>query len=451
MRCLDETKYGTMNEDGIYDGLIGHVQSNRVSTVIGNFPFDSLPNEPGIQVQSPMPSFTPHVYAKKIRGEYKTGIDILYLFTNFKPHHWLYWLISLTICSVVYVMLEHFPAFEFKRRTMLQRFIRSYYDYFMLAIDMSPATVSHLTSVTILWTAIVIAVYYGIHMIFMSTLSADLAARGTDKWIARFDDLLNDPTFRNFTPTITNMCNMVGVLSRSRDGTEARKLYNKIISNGSVLNFGSLDMEGRGSMMTGLMNDLAHGNRSYIEDSTMIDLLMETMLCPYMPNQVKVLVKSEESLYNSPSVTLISHGTHPDIVKLYVYRSQNVVEFGMIPGAIPINIADAMEEFGIKKNAEAFRCIDAVNRITKPDISNEWNPLPYAFFKRLFFDVCLVIMVIGLLCLIIEIAIFRRITSRKSIKINIVTIRKPNAVSSAKIVRNKQTIRHTSHSRSLSK
>ena len=67
---------------------------------------------------------------------------------------------------------------------------------------MAPIEISNLKSISIQWLAIVIAVYYGIHMIFMSTLSADLTADEPPKWIDSLKDLLYDPFFNDFIPMI---------------------------------------------------------------------------------------------------------------------------------------------------------------------------------------------------------------------------------------------------------
>ena len=110
---------------------------------------------------------------------------------------------------------------------------------FTLSIDLAPEIVSkQIVSMNVLWMAVVLGVYYGIHMILMNTLSADLSVTTEGRTIETLYDLLYDDQFKNLTPMATNFGNMLNVLERSKNGTDEKELYKRITERNGVLNVG---------------------------------------------------------------------------------------------------------------------------------------------------------------------------------------------------------------------
>ena len=103
---------------------------------------------------------------------------------------------------------------------------------------------------------------------------------------------------------------------------------------------------------------------------------------------------------------LISHATHSILVKLFIYRSETGVEFGIVKAIMTRRIDTALDEAGIKPNIKGCDCADQMQGVSIKDMETpEWNPLPLFFFQR-FLYTCIGIMLCAMIVFIIE--IFRK-------------------------------------------
>ena len=129
-------------------------------------------------------------------------------------------------------------------------------------------------SVTIIWTAIVVAVYYAFHCVFFNTLSADLSVPAQTEYIESLRDLLNSSKF-NVTPIVTRELSTFGAIQNYRDanGTYEQMLYRRLMANanGSVIELdpkaGAAELNAKA---TPLMNGLISGKLALIEDSSIL-------------------------------------------------------------------------------------------------------------------------------------------------------------------------------------
>ena len=338
MICIDlkDSNYGSPSANGTYDGMIGQVQANITNTVMAMFPYDSIPFEPGVFVPAPMPAFLPHIYSGKISGKNNSGLDILYLYSNFTVPEWMYLLVTLTLSVILALFIRWFYHRESRQkvRKIVLKFFGYWWDIIMLMVDMAPSEISRARPISVLWTFIVIAAYYGIHIIFMSTLSADLTTNGPDKVPNNLEDLLHDPTFDKFRPTICTQLNMLNVLSKSRNGTILRELLDRAYQADSVVSADINNPQAGLQEVMGVFEEVHHLTRAVVEDSVMLDIIASQMACHIQPQVMEGIVKSRSPIYQAPMAMLLSHDTHPDIVRLYDYRSRTGIEFGIIKGGV---------------------------------------------------------------------------------------------------------------------
>lgn len=306
----------------------------------------------------------------------------------------------------------------------------------MLAIDLAPISISNVLSVTIQWTLIVLAVYYGIHTIFMSTLSADLTVNEPDKWIENFDDLLNDSTYQNVTPTVLTQMNMVNALLKPEKYSPERKLLDKANESNSILTFDP-NMDSIFNPILEMFPEAVNGKRALIEDSFMIDILVNQIICHMMPDKAINFAKSKEPVYNSLCAALISYSTEPIIVKLFRYRSQNGVEFRIVEGSMIQKMGPAVNHLGIKNSIQGFQCADVIQGLIYRDIEiPEWKPIPLFFFQRFLYILSSVIFC-SFIVLMLEIIhnysnkSLRRIHRKvRPVSSNVITISRPAVVTS---------------------
>lgn len=398
---------GDPDENGTYDGAIGQIQSNELNTFQFFFPYDSVPYEPGIFVQSPVAAFTPHIYSGKINGSQQFGLQVQYLIHNFSFTIWLYWIISLTICSITIIAIIFFKSEmqELKIRKILKRFAYSYWNYIMLAFDMAPSVVSNKLSCSIIWTCIVLAIYYGIHMVFMSTFSADLSAKSPDFWIDSLDDLLFDPSFQSIRPTIFRMMNTYRALSQSIPGSKERIVLDRAKKLGGLEVVDIKDHQQIFFKARGYLAGLQKREIAIIEDNFMVDNMVAKAACFMLPELVDGMVKSQYPVYNVPNAMILSKSTHPEVVKLFEYRSVNSVEFGIQDGTLRHYEKNMKQLIGVQGSMRGLLCELQFLNIIHKENDQEWLPLPFHFFEQ-FFISCSTILLASFFVLMFEKALF---------------------------------------------
>ena len=250
-----------------------------------------------------------------------SGLDVLYLFANFTPAMWSYWVTIFTICSIFCLVVTWALAtVQWSCRNICKQFLESFYDYFTLIVDAAPFMAPSMSATVTLWTALCIGVYYGIHMVFMSTLSADLSAPGSDKFIDKVDDLLEDETFKLFRVTIMTHLNTFTLFSAATIGSKPRRLLERSIKQDSLIST-KLEPETALPMMIKVNEETGDRTRAIIEDAGMADLLLSKVMCQVSPNATTKFVKSNEPVYDTATAMVLSHSTPTEVVNLFAYRS----------------------------------------------------------------------------------------------------------------------------------
>lgn len=315
---------GTANESGIYDGAIGMVRSNKTNLVYSYFPYNIIDHEPGYFVPSPVPYSVPHIYSKRIYGKSQAGIHVLYVFFNFSPSIWFYWLISMTICSILILLVIQYQSSDHKIRfkKISKRLARCTWNYAMLLIDQAPTDVSKKVSCTLIWTIIVIAIYYGIHLVFWSTLSADLTAQSPDYWIDSLQDLLYEPRNLKLVPVTFLQWNTYKTLSVLAKDSDGGLLFDRIESNRDSLVYlplRTVDVPWISNTITRIVDEILAEKIVLIEEALWIDSFFSELLCYHEMFQGKItnMVKSKNSVFSFPAAMILSHSTHPSIVELF--------------------------------------------------------------------------------------------------------------------------------------
>lgn len=351
----------------------------------------TTPYEPGIFVLAPLPVFAPQIYSVPVPSKNSSANDVLDLYTNFSIQVWLYFLITFCACSVILLSIHSLSTEEPTEGSFALKCIRGWcdiwYDYYLLTIDNSPVTVSKVASSTILWTCVVLATYYGFHCVLMNTLSADLSVTVPGRWIDTFDELLNDPYFSNYTPTVAKTFNMLNVLSRSRNDSMARNLYDRVMrsANTSLLSI-KIDYSNPANMISYAMNilkDVADGARAIIEDSSLFDVMQIHVCCHAVPEFASRIKKSKDVIASAPQAMLLSHNTHAQVVKLFSYRSKVGYELGVFDGVARFCFRAPMKTMGYSANAKGYQCADNFEGKLLQVLQQNWEPMRMRFFDRL--------------------------------------------------------------------
>ena len=389
----------------------------------------NIPNEPGIFIPSPLPAFAPQIYSKALDPVEIPRNDILYLFTNFSPTMWIYLFIALLLCSVILIYFDLAMGENSDLVSRLKSFYDTWYDYFMLFIDNSPTTISKLVSSTILWTFIVLGFYYGFHMIFMSTLSADLASSVEGQHIETLYDLIHNPIFSNYTPSILAALNMPNALKYSNKSSDEGKLYDWIMRNESI-SVVSMHTDYSNAIaarrtvqpLSDLLSGMRARERCVIEDSSIFNTGLIHVACHLAPQKAMGISRSKDVIAGAAQAVLLSHSTHPEVVKLVTFRSRASYELGITTGVARNVVGDLISRI-TPKSVAGYECGEIIEKTNVKYFYQDWAPMGYSFFWRLAF-VCLGLLFSAFIALIAE-GVHNAFKNRKNtVSVKIVEIRK---------------------------
>lgn len=379
--------FGQAFENKSFSGAIGEISRNETNSVSALFPY-TTPYEPGIFVISPLPIFAPQIYSVPTPPENHLANDVIDLYTNFPILIWLYFLFSFCLCSIILLSIHNLTT---KQSSSVYKCIKKWcniwYDYYRLTINNPPVLIRKIISSTLLWICLIFSTYYAFHCILKNTLSADLSVTVPGRWINTFDELLNDHHFSNYTPSIMTAFNMLNVLSMSRNNSVERNLYDKIIQNGntSLITITKIDHSNPMSYSMNIFKDISDGVRAIIEDSTIFDIMQVHICCHIIPEFASKIKKSKDVIASAPQAMLLSHNTHPQVVKLFSYRSKSGYELGICDGAARFSFRAPMKKIGYNANAKGYQCADNFRGKKLMEIlDKDWQPMCIQFFSRLF-------------------------------------------------------------------
>lgn len=379
-------------------------------------------------------------------------VDIVYLLNNFNTTIWCYLFTGLIISSIVFI----FISYSFRSMSpndMADQFFTSFWHYFTLSVDAAPSTISSYKSAIILWTSIVLSVFYAIHLILMGTLSPDLTCPVMTRMIDTLDDLLYDTELNSTVPIIFRQFNMFSVLKNSRNGTGERELYNKIMANTStsVIELDLDNSEETGSIVLDLLKNVGNQQIAIIENSEVVTTQVAYAGCYVEPKIMREMKPSREIIAQSILSGLMSKSTPLEVQKFLQYRLLTFDEFGILRAIYQTTPVIVKAVVGIDITTEGIICSEQVSGIYTEHLELLWKQLGIDPFERLI-KICLgVVFIAGValslendwyrrrLVLIIE-AIYKRFSHRRrKIKTIVVEIKERRQPLSADAKKSKWT------------
>lgn len=194
--------------------------------------YDAAPFEPGKLIPFVLAQSDPKIYSLARTNKITIWFNVLDLYANFSPGIWGYFITALAICTI----LSMYCTIAMGSRTpsikrLILSVLQAWWDFFMLLMDLAPTSVSEYLSVGFIWSTVVLAMYYGIHIVLMNTLSADLMAAYPLPTIDTLPDLLHEPEFRNVKPIVSDILNMLNMLETAQNDSIEHELYIRIMSN----------------------------------------------------------------------------------------------------------------------------------------------------------------------------------------------------------------------------
>ena len=398
---------------------------------------DSTPCEPGIFSPISDMDDSPRVFSSKRESDKIDVQDVLDTLQNFNSETWFFLLFCSLLCSALFRYIDRaLSRPRLSPHDVVEGFVTSFWNYFQLFVDVAPSTVSTFMSASVLWTSICVAMFYGSHLVLMSTLSTDLMVPFIPRSIESLSDLLYDPEFHETKPVISRQMNMLSVLKQSPPGTDARVLLDRIMQDERT-SIRTVDMKNGGSVIQQLGNgfeEAVQGRIAIIENSGIITQYAKCMACYMNPELTSKMYPAKDIILQSASVTLFSKQTPLQVRRLVQHKVTLAAEAGLFQQLFKHLSMIVKESMNILKSTEGMICVEKFDKVFFATLDLDWKALPMDPFWRLTF-ISLGIILIALIVLLIENAQF--ILSRRRIypRIRVVNIHKKVHPSTEEVTR----------------
>ena len=348
---------------------------------------DTTPFEPGYFLTFAELDDSPRIYSVRQTSNTTSTQDILYLWSNFSLELWIYFLIGLFLCTILFLILDPFlgTSRTTVRRTVNQ-FFRMFWNYFMLFVDLAPTDISIFKSAAVLWTLLCVAMFYAIHMILMGTLSTDLTVPVIPRSIESLPDLLYDPLFEETKPAIFRQLNMYSVLKNSRTGTDERVLFERIMDDpkGRVLEFSADRLEEAGLTALGVLGDAASGKLAVIENSQVLNILAMNAACHTHPELMSKMKPTKEVISQSVLSFLLSKQTPSSVRRFLQHKLTSVSEGSLMKGTAQALHGHMLGKFvNTPVATKGMICAEKFDHTFRSELDLNWTPLDLVPFMRL--------------------------------------------------------------------
>lgn len=283
--------------------------------------------------------------------------------------------------------------------------LETWWDYFMLFVDLAPTDVSNFVCIQVLWVTIVLAVYYSIHMILYNTQSADMSVTTPGATIKTMNDLLHEEEFKSVKPMIANFNSMVTVLSKSEEGTDSRRMYDKIVSEGGVLDVEPWKKDYEHiKQAQKIWYQMLDGLVAVIEDSSVLVSYVKHTAYHNNAKLTRRLKISQQVISPGLKGRIVSHDTNYEVYKLYEFRSRALYDLGLAEGEVQYFKTTMFPGYwNVELRGSGFECEESFLGTLIKEFHEELPlPFPITFYFKLM-HVNFILILIAMISLFIEI------------------------------------------------
>ena len=365
-------------DNGSYTGMIGIVQRQESDLMLISVRPDSLPHEPAFIGPMLLEADAGIVSGKSKKK--RITREILELVNDVEPLVYTYFIVSIIVFSVSYtasIVLELFRGNEtgdedaetqdWDVLTMENRFFKTIWETCAAVLDEEQFSPDNYSS-RILSFFFILGLFFGIYGMFLNNVGADLIRKNGPPNIDSIDYFLNNITHTK--PVIVKKLFLLNLLKNEPKNSTLGTLWSLMEKeqNETVLDV-DYDRLTAGDeiyrmQMLGKTTDLLWEvqnrkkaiimPRSILKNSKMVG-------CTMNPVNISRLYISKESFAAGTLNTLMSHGIHPEIRKIFEYFGRAFHEAALMEGISRIRTLTAAEMIpGInaKLDFSALQCIE---------------------------------------------------------------------------------------------
>ena len=370
--------FGHPSENGSYTGLIGMLQRQEADVMIIAVRSDSLPHEPALIGPILLEADAAIISGKS--KQHRITREILELVNDVEPLVYAYFIISIIVFSVFYttsIVLDLSRGNETgdedaeiensNASTVTKCFLKTIWDSCVAVISgeqFSPED----NSSRILSLFFTLGLFFGVYGMFLNNVGADLIRRNGPPNIDSIGYFVNNITHTK--PVIIKRLYLLNLLKSEPKNSTLGRLWSLMEKeqNDTVLDVDKDRLESGDEMYrlqvfgkaTDLLWEVQNRKkalimpRSFARNFKMVGCTMNAV-------NMSRLYLSKESFAAGTLNTLMSHGIHPEIRKIFEYFGRAFHEAALMEGIARIRAltaADMIPGINAKLDFSALQCIE---------------------------------------------------------------------------------------------
>ena len=373
-----EYDFGHPLENGSYTGLIGIVQRQETDLLFTAVRPDTLPHEPALVGPMLLEADAAIVSGKSKKN--RVTREILELVNDIDPLVYTYLVVSIIVFSVCYttsIVLELYEKNETENEdaetenwdafTVAKYFLKTILESCAAVLDEEQFSAQNNSS-RILTLFFTLGLFFGIYGIFLNNVGADLIRKNGPPNIDSIDYFLNNITHTK--PVIVKKLFLLNLLKKEPRNSTLGKLWSLMEKeqNDTVLDVDYDKINGgdemyRMQMFGKVLHVLweVQNRKKAIIMPRSISRNSKMVGCTMNPVNISRLYISKESFAAGTLNSLMSHGIHPEIRKIFEYFGKAWNEAALMDGMAKIKALDAeniIPGANAKLGLSALQCIE---------------------------------------------------------------------------------------------
>ena len=364
-----EYHFGHPLDNGSYTGLIGIVQRQESDVMFISVRPDSLPYEPALI--GPILFEADSVIISGKSKQHRVSREILELVNDVDPLVYTYLIISIIVFSFCYTMsillCKENDTEDWNPLTVGKSFLKTIWESCAAVLDEEQFSPESFSS-RILILFFTLGLFFGIYGMFLNNIGAGLIRRNGPPNIDSIDYFVNNITHTK--PVVVEKLYLLNILKSEPKDSTLGKLWSLMEKeqNETVLHVDKDRIDAGDEQykmelfakITDVLKEIQTRTkalilpRSFASNGKMIG-------CTMNPVNFSRLYISKESFAAGTINTLMSHGIHPSVRKIYEYFARASNEAALIKGllrTLALDVGDMIPGANAKLGLAALECVD---------------------------------------------------------------------------------------------
>ena len=373
-----EKDFGYPLDNGSYTGLIGMIQRQECDMMVIAVRPDSMPHEPALIGPRVLEADAGIITGKSKKN--RVTREILELVTDIDPLVYAYLVTSIIVFSICYTTSIIVASFredetedsdaetdEWYALTVAKHFLKTIWESCAAVIGGEQFSPDDKSS-RILSLFFTLGLFFGIYGMFLNNVGADLIRKNGLPNIDSIDYFVNNITHTK--PVIVKRLYLLNLLKSEPKDSTLGKLWSLMekeqnetvldVDKERLVNGDELYRMQVVAKATDLLWEVQNRKKAIILPRS-IARNIKMVGCTMNAVNISRLYISKESFAAGTLNTLMSHGIHAEIRKIFEYFGRAFNEANLIVGAtrfIVINAADMVPGMNAKLDVSALECIE---------------------------------------------------------------------------------------------